>query len=36
MEEVADNAEKPKLSGMFNSKYDKEGYLILKEEHFLA
>ena len=39
IEEVADRAENPsffkKLTGIFSSKYDKEGLLILKEEHFL-
>ncbi len=39
IEEAADRAENPsffkKLTGIFSSKYDKEGLLILKEEHFL-
>lgn len=39
IEEAADRAEKPSigglLKGVFSSKYDKEGLLILKEEHFL-
>lgn len=39
IEEAADRAEKPPLGklikGMFNSKYDKEGLLILREEHFI-
>lgn len=39
IEEAADRAEKPsfskRLTGMFNSKYDKEGHLILREEHFI-
>ena len=39
MEEAADKAEKPSLGkrikGLFSSKYDKEGLLILKEEHFI-
>lgn len=39
IEEAADKAEKPslgkRLTGMFSSKYDKEGRLILREEHFV-
>lgn len=39
IEEAADKAEKPsfgkRLTGIFSSKYDKEGLLILKEEHFI-
>lgn len=39
IEEAADKAENPalvkKLTGIFSSKYDKDGLLILKEEHFL-
>lgn len=39
IEEAADRAEKPSLgkliSGVFSSKYDKDGLLILKEEHFI-
>ncbi len=39
IEEAADRAENPsffkKITGIFSSKYDKEGLLILKEEHFL-
>ncbi len=39
IEEAADKAEKPsfgkRLTGFFSSKYDKEGLLILKEEHFI-
>ncbi len=39
IEEAADKAEKPSLgkriTGLFSSKYDKEGLLILKEEHFI-
>lgn len=39
IEEAADKAEKPTLgkliTGVFSSKYDKEGLLILKEEHFI-
>ena len=39
IEEAADRAENPalvkKLTGIFSSKYDKDGLLILKEEHFL-
>lgn len=39
IEEAADKAEKPSLgkliTGMFSSKYDKEGLLILREEHFI-
>lgn len=39
IEEAADKAEKPSLSGLikgvFSSKYDKDGLLILKEEHFI-
>ena len=39
IEEAADKAEKPplgrRITGMFSSKYDKDGLLILKEEHFI-
>lgn len=39
IEEAADRAEKPsvgkRLKGIFSSKYDKDGLLILKEEHFI-
>lgn len=39
IEEAADMAENPsfvkRLTGIFSSKYDKEGLLILKEEHFI-
>ncbi len=39
IEEAADRAEKPSLGkrirGVFSSKYDKNGLLILKEEHFI-
>ena len=39
IEEAADRAEKPSLTkritGIFSSKYDKDGLLILKEEHFI-
>lgn len=39
IEEAADRAENPsffkRLTGLFSSKYDKEGLLILKEEHFI-
>lgn len=39
IEEAADRAEKPsfgkKIKSMFSSKYDKDGLLILKEEHFI-
>ena len=39
IEEAADRAEKPpigkRLKGMFNSKYDKNGLLILREEDFI-
>ena len=39
IEEAADRAENlsffKKITGIFSSKYDKEGLLILKEEHFL-
>lgn len=39
IEEAADRAEKPgllkRITGAFSSKYDKEGLLILKEEHFI-
>lgn len=39
IEEAADKAEKPSLgkliTGVFSSKYDKDGLLILKEEHFI-
>ena len=40
IEAVADKAEKPplfkRLFGVFSPKYNKEGLLILKEEHFLS
>lgn len=39
VEEAADKAEKPSIgkliTGVFSSKYDKDGLLILKEEHFI-
>ena len=39
IEEAADKAERPsvgrRLKGLFSSKYDKDGLLILKEEHFI-
>ena len=39
IEEAADKADKPSLgkriTGLFSSKYDKNGLLILKEEHFI-
>lgn len=39
IEEAADKAEKPSLGkmikGVFHSKYDKDGLLILREEHFI-
>lgn len=39
IEEAADRAEKPsfgkRLKNIFSSKYDKDGLLILKEEHFI-
>lgn len=39
IEEAADKAEKPsfgkRVKGIFSSKYDKDGLLILKEEHFI-
>lgn len=39
IEEAADRAENPsffkRLTGVFSSKYDREGLLILKEEHFI-
>lgn len=39
VEDAADRAEKPsvgkKIKGIFSSKYDKDGLLILKEEHFI-
>ena len=39
IEEAADKAEKPslgkRLTNLFSSKYDKNGLLILKEEHFI-
>lgn len=39
IEEAADRAEKPSLGkaikGFFSSKYNKDGLLILKEEHFI-
>lgn len=38
IEEAADKAEKPsfggRIKGLFSAKYDKEGLLILKEQHF--
>jgi len=34
IEEAADKAEKKSFGGLFSSKYDKEGLLILKEKHF--
>ena len=34
IEEAADKAEKKSFSGLFSSKYDKYGLLILKEKHF--
>lgn len=34
IEDAADAAEKHSLTGLFRSKYDKEGRLILKEKHF--
>lgn len=36
IEEAADNAEKKTFKSLFSSKYDKEGRLILKEEHFIS
>ncbi|WP_302689147.1 hypothetical protein [uncultured Clostridium sp.] len=33
IEEAADKAEKKSFSGLFSSKYDKDGLLILKEKH---
>lgn len=39
IEEAADRAEKPsfgkRVRGLFSTKYDKDGLLILKEEHFI-
>lgn len=39
IEEAADRAERPsfgkRIKGLFSSKYDKDGLLILKEEHFI-
>ena len=39
IEEAADKAENPsffkRITGIFSSKYDKDGLLILKEEHFI-
>lgn len=39
IEEAADRAEKPsfgkRIKGIFSTKYDKDGLLILKEEHFI-
>ena len=39
IEEAADKAEKPSLgkliTGVFSPKYNKDGLLILKEEHFI-
>lgn len=34
IEDAADKAEKRSFGGMFSSKYDKDGLLILKEKHF--
>ena len=34
IEEAADKAEQKSFSGLFSSKYDKDGLLILKEKHF--
>ena len=34
IEEAANKAEKKSFSGLFSSKYDKDGLLILKEKHF--
>ena len=34
IEEAEDKAEKKSFSGLFSSKYDKDGLLILKEKHF--
>lgn len=34
IEEAADKAEKKSFIGLFSSKYDKDGLLILKEKHF--
>ena len=34
IEEAADKAEKKSFGGLFSSKYDKDGLLILKEKHF--
>ena len=34
IEEAADKAEKKSFGGLFASKYDKDGLLILKEKHF--
>lgn len=34
IEEAADKAEKKSFRGLFSSKYDKDGLLILKEKHF--
>lgn len=40
IEEAADKAEKPSfgklITGVFSKKYDKEGLLILKEQHFIG
>lgn len=40
IEEAADKAENPsfakKIAGLFSSKYNKDGLLILKEEHFIS
>ena len=39
IEEAADRAEKPsfgkRIKNLFSSKYDKDGLLVLKEEHFI-
>ncbi|MEG1576854.1 MAG: hypothetical protein RR366_08725, partial [Clostridium sp.] len=34
LEDAADKAEKHSFGGLFSSKYDKDGLLILKEKHF--
>jgi hypothetical protein len=36
IEEAADKAEKKTFKSLFSSKYDKQGLLILKEEHFIS
>jgi hypothetical protein len=36
IEEAADKAEKKTFKSLFSAKYDKQGLLILREEHFIS